>query len=101
MSTEFARHFTLILPQRRFIQLLIFVECGPTMTFRMAFNENARWIVTKNSFRALDQVNSIVRTRRADVMLQHDRSPFGCFNDAGVVVACLVNLFPLGISCRD
>src|SRR5690348_3285546 len=70
MSTEFARHLTLVLPQRRFILLFILVERGPRVMLRLPVNVNARWIIAKNPFRALDQVDAIVRSRRRHVVLQ-------------------------------
>src|SRR6185369_124988 len=70
------------------------------MTAGFSLNENTRWIVAENSFCALDQIDSIIRTRRTDVMLQHDRTAFGGFNDAGVVIAGLVDLFPLRVAGR-
>src|SRR6476660_600178 len=70
------------------------------MSTLLPVDEDARWIIAKDSFGALDKVDAIVRTRRTDIMLQHDRPAARSFYDAGVVVACLVNLFPLRITRR-
>ena len=47
-----------------------------------------------------ETADAIVRARRADVVLQHDRTPFRRLDDARVVIARFVDLFPLRISCR-
>src|SRR6185369_8980176 len=61
MPAELARHLTLILPQRRFILLLILIEPRPGVPSGLAVDKNTRWVVAKNSLRTLDQINAIVR----------------------------------------
>src|SRR6185436_15421382 len=70
------------------------------MTSLLSVNEDSWWIVAENSFRALNQVDAIVWTRCADVVLQHDRAPSGRLDDARVVVTGFVDLFPFWISRR-
>src|SRR6185503_7317666 len=100
VSTELTRHLALLLPEWRLILVLIFIEWLPAMTSFLSINEDSWWIVAEDPFRALDQVDAIVWTRCADVVLQHDRPPSGCFNDTRVVVTGFVDFFPLRISRR-
>src|SRR5262245_28186521 len=65
----------------------------------LSVNKNSGRIVAEYSFRTLDQVDPIIWSRRADIVLQHDRSSSCRLDYAGVVVASLIDLFPLQIAC--
>ena len=100
MAAGLARHLAFFLPERRLVLRLVLVERRPVVALALTVKEKARRVVAEDALRALNQVDAVVRARRADVVLQHDGAPAGSLYHAGVVIAAPIDLFPLRVACR-